>query len=161
MNNKPQKYGEIEERIWQNLNRSGLLPQIIAKSGHADDVSNYVGVELFNEFAESTRTGEPTMFIQAYIRHKRPIQPVTPKIYRFSRDIEQQKQICAQIWDGISEKDIEFIARTSAEEYSSGQRWMDSRKKTAMAQFLPALREGRVTAELIPEYAQYKVFAKR
>ncbi|MBS3102103.1 hypothetical protein J4458_01485 [Candidatus Woesearchaeota archaeon] len=161
MYHKPQRYKELEDRVWQNLNRSKLLPQILARSAHVNDISNYVGVEFHDEFQLNTRTNEYMMWIQIYIRHKEPVQPATPKIYRLTEDITQQQRICAQIWDGVSEEDIRCIAQSSAEEYSKGDKWMDVSQKISMARFLPAIKEGRVCVELIPTLAQYKVYVKK
>ena len=161
MYKKPERYKQLEARVWQNLNQTGLLPQILEHSAHADDISNYVGVEFHDEFQLNTRTREYMMWIQVYIRHKEPIQPVTSKIYRLTEDATQQQSICAQIWNGISEEDIIFIAQSSAEEYSSGGRWMDVSQKISMAKFLPAIQEERVCVGLIPRLAQYKVYVRK
>ena len=109
MHKKPERYKQLEARVWQNLNQTGLLPQILEHSAHADDISNYVGVEFHDEFSLNTRTREYMMWIQVYIRHKEPTQPVTPKIYRLTEDAAQQQSICAQIWNGISEEDIIYL----------------------------------------------------
>ncbi len=137
------------------------MPQIITQSVHADDLPNYVRVEFYDEFQWNTRTNEYMMWIKICIEHRESVQPVTPKLYRLTKDETEQRRICAQIWSGISEEDIQFIAQSAAEEYSNGGRWMDVSQRISMAKFLPAIQEGRVCVELIPNHAQYMVYVKK
>ncbi len=160
MKDKPERYRQLEERVWANLNQSGLLPKIVAKSGHAGDTLEYAGVEFWNEFQLNKSTHQYMMWIQIMIQHKKHRQPVTPKIYRFTKGADEQRGICEQIWEGVTEGDIQYMAHVAAEEYSAGRRWMDNSQRVSMDKFFPAIQRKDVVVELIPDLAQYKVYIK-
>ncbi len=161
MYKKPERYLQLEAKVWQNLNSFGILAEIIARSDHADELSNYVAVEFHDEFQFNTRLKEYGMWVQIYIKHQQMMQPVTPKIYRITNDADQQRQLCEQIWEGISKDDLIFIAKSSAEEYAAGGRWMDQSQTISMAKFLPAAQKGEVNLELSSRLAQYFIFARK
>ncbi len=160
MYEKTEEYQQLEVKVWQNLNNCGLLATILKESRHADDISKYVGVELWDEFSLNTRIGECVMWVQIYLRQAMPVQPVTPKIYRITGDgnIGEQKKICAKIWNGVSAENLKYIALVSAEEYARGRRWMEADQRRDMGRFLPAARRGELQVELIPKLAQFMVY---
>ena len=149
---------ELQERIWDNIRLSDIFEKITSKSSHATKIEDYVGVEFYTEFQYNTSVKNHMMWIQINIKHKYGIQPVTPHIYRISKDEEVQKKISNQIWEGITEEDIIYIAERTADKYITGKRCMDQSQKTKMKSFYPAICSGNVAVESIPTHAQYKVF---
>jgi hypothetical protein len=52
MSDKPKSYQEIQNKIWDNLKSNGLLTEILSKSVHAAQESDYTSIELLPELAQ-------------------------------------------------------------------------------------------------------------
>ena len=167
---RSEKYKQLEDRIWGNLQTSGLGPQIITSSPHSTDFSNYTRVELWTEFGQNVDTHQYMMWIQINIKHKDSPQsvtpkiyhqPVTPKIYRMTRDTQEQTRISKVIWNGVTEDDIKFIAAEESEGYRSGRRSLRPGDVPEFDRFYQELKTGNVSVEVSPKFAQYRVFATK
>lgn len=146
----------LQERVWQNLQSSGLLELILSKSHHADNPSRYIGVKFWREL-QPGGDRHYYMWIQIAIEHQHGSQPVTPKLYRITDSEQEQRDLCGQIWEGISIDDIVKVAAISAEEYHSGRKWMNPSQQIVMEKFYPAVNRGAVKVEIVPYSAQFRV----
>ncbi len=147
----------LQQKVWDNLRNSGLLQQILNQSQHDDDPSKYVGVEFWTDIGASQVDYRTKMWLKINIKHIEHRQPVTPKLYRLTKDPTEQKRISEQIWDGITEEDLRFIAKFKSDDYYS--RDQDHGLFQGQSQTIrvlhPAIEAGKFTVELIPDHAQY------
>lgn len=154
-----ERYQQLEARIWQNLNKSNLLSEILHRSSHADNIAKYTGVSLFNEFQVNTRLGKNVVWTQIFINHQGPCQPVTPKLYRLAAGASEQQNLCAKIWGGITNDDLLFIADSFATDYHQDKKWINSQQEADIKSFLQAIKRGTVSLELLPKLAQYMFYS--
>lgn len=153
---RPQeKMSRLSQRIWENLRSAGLLERILSNSEHADEASAYTGVKFWSEIGGH----DASLILQILIEHLRGNQPVTPKLYRINSDHSEQKRLSEQIWDGVTEDDVRFIAEQFADNYyeRDHKNWLSPEQSRAIRTFYPSIKSGNVKIELVPEYAQFKI----
>lgn len=149
----------LQQKVWENLHTSGLLQKILGQSEHADEESKYIGTEFWTEIGTSNDDHQAKMWLQIFIKHVEHSQPVTPKLYRLANDPEEQKKLSAQIWDGVNEDDLRFIAKFKADDYHSRDQknWLSPEQSQSIKALYPAIEAGKFKMELIPGYAQYRI----
>ena len=151
----------LQEKVWDNLYSSGLLEKILYKSGHADE-GVYDRAEFWSEIGAG-KDHQTKMWLQILIKHVEGKQPVTPKLNRITEDPEEQKKLSGQIWEGITEDDLRFIAKYKADDYHlrDQKNWLSPEQSQAIKALYPAIENGRVKIELIPDYAQYSIVPEK
>lgn len=156
---RKERINALEQLVWQNLKTSEILAKILEKSAHADDISRYVGVKFWAEISVSRETYKKAMWIQIFIEHDTPVQPVTPKLYRITQDAEEQRLLSERIWDGVTPEDLLLIIKAKADMFHKRgeERGLDIDRDIIIKKLYPAIMEGRITIELLSDYAQYRV----
>jgi len=105
------------DRIWQNLINSGIINKIIQESAHATKPDSGLA---YNEVRFDATMGADEMsggvwadisIIPNKDINEGSVQPVRPKLYRFSNTPEQRTVISERIWDGIDIDSKKEIAR--------------------------------------------------
>ncbi len=149
----------LQGKVWENLHTSGLLQKILGKSEHADEESKYIGAEFWTEIGTNDEDHQTKMWLQIFIKHIEHSQPVTPKIIRITENMEEQKKLSAEIWDGVNEDDLRFIAKFKADDYHSRDQknWLSPEQSQSIKVLYPAIESGKFKMELIPGYAQYRI----
>ena len=153
----------LQKKVWENLHTNDLLQKILSLSEHADEESKYIGVEFWTEIGTSRDDSQTKMWLQIFIKHANHSQPVTPKIYRITDNTEEQKKLSAQIWDGISEDELRFIAKFKADDYHSRDQknWLSPDQSQSIKVLYPAIESNKFKIELRPDYAQYRIVPEK
>ncbi len=171
-----ERIARLQQKVWNNLRNSGLLQQILNRSDHAGgqsyggqsekdvDQNKYGGTRFWTEIGTDEDEGKPKMWLQIQIMPAQGYgQPVTPKLYRITNDPDEQRHLSEQIWEGITEDDLKFIARFKSEEYHARdqQQWLSPNQSQTIKILRPAFESGKFTIELIPDHAQYRIVAEK
>jgi hypothetical protein len=143
----------FEDRIWKNLNESGLLSEIIEHKDNADVKENYHHVAIWCDLNSS-------MWLQIYIMHidhsNEYRQPVTPELHCITDDVNMQAEMTRKIWHGVYEEDIRLTVDTCIRKFTKlySYQELSTNEMVGLRRFQ---QKACVDVQLLARYAQCKI----
>ena len=137
--------------VWDNLNDSGLLAEIVRHKDGADVASNYTSVAIWSDLDSS-------MWLQVYIVHNNLRQPVTPELHALTCDVDEQNRMARRIWQGIDEDDVEATVDYCINEFHRKSTYgeISTNEAVGLRRFQD---KDNTNIELLGRYAQYRITA--